>query len=404
MEVIGGVSSIIAIVEVGGKIGLLCAKYITEVRDAKNDAERIMKETQFFCTLLTDVENLLNGPVAAKLKSSQALGDALQDGKKVLEQLQSNLERGLTTGDDEKPKKSSFLRKITKGLKSESLKWPFKKKEFEEVVKSLRDLNSTITLALQIDNLSIVTSRDQRINLEKLPVVKGAMFRSLEDQHEPLCLPETRSDILRVIEEWVKKPRAQGQGQSDGRIFWLRGMAGTGKSTVARTVARYLTDHSQLGASFFFKRTQAQRNNASGFFPTIAYSLAQHLPSLVPHINAAIEGDPDVFGRAYKEQFEKLLFDPFSQLESTPTVVIVIDALDECGNEEDISLILIYLGKLTKLERIDLRLFITSRPELGLLTGFQKLHEDKIHYYDKYDGPTTTFWNLGLVKKRSGSL
>ncbi|KAK6513274.1 hypothetical protein TWF506_009433 [Arthrobotrys conoides] len=101
MEVVGGVSSIIALVEAAGKIGLLCAKYISEVRDAKSDAERIVKEAQILGGLLNEVEVILNGPFGVKLKASQALKDALRDGKKVLENLESDLERGLREGGRE---------------------------------------------------------------------------------------------------------------------------------------------------------------------------------------------------------------------------------------------------------------------------------------------------------------
>ncbi|KAF3913701.1 hypothetical protein AA313_de0203191 [Arthrobotrys entomopaga] len=379
MEAVGAASSILAIVEIGGKIGLLCAKYIKEVREAQEDAGRILKETQTFNTLLHEVENLLNGPFAAKLNASQALKDALSESRNVLLSLQGDLERGLREADDNGPKKPSLLKKISKGFKSGSLKWPFKKKDVEKILGNLRAVNSTITLALQIDNFSMVALRDQRINLEKLPAVKEAIFGSLEDQYEPLCLPDTRIEVLKSIEEWTKGPR-----EKDTCIFWLRGLAGTGKSTIARSVASYLKSNNHLGASFFFKRSLAQRSSASNVLPTFAYSLAQHIPDLVRYINAAIDKDPAVFGKAYKEQFEKLIYEPLSNMGTThsSTVVIVMDALDECEKEEDIILILSHLGRLKGLKSVDLRLFLTSRPEFGLLSGFQELAKDGIRTHD----------------------
>ncbi|KAK6541458.1 hypothetical protein TWF694_007268 [Orbilia ellipsospora] len=379
MEAVGAASSILAIVEIGGKIGLLCAKYISEVRDAKQDAERIQKETQIFNTLLNEVEDLLNGPFAAKLRASQSLNEALRDSKNVLERLQSELEQGLLQPDNEKSKRPSFFKSVTKGFKSGSLKWPFKKKDVEKILGNLRALQSTITLALQIDNFSMVAVRDQRINLEKLPIVRAAIFGSLEDQHEPLCLPDTRTEVLKSIEEWTTRPKGQDTG-----IFWLRGIAGTGKSTIARSVASHLKGKDHLGASFFFKKSLAQRNSGSKVIPTFAYSLAQHVPNLAPYMNAAIDEDPDVFGKAYKEQFEKLIYQPFSRMETkhASTVVIVMDALDECEKEEDIILIISCLGRLKDLRSVDLRLFLTSRPEFGLVSGFQQLEKDGIRTHD----------------------
>ncbi|KAF3914547.1 hypothetical protein ABW20_dc0104170 [Dactylellina cionopaga] len=361
MEVIGGVASVVALVEVAGKIGLLCGKYIVEVRDAKDDAKRVMAEAEIFGGLMNQVEDMLNGQFGSKLQASQALKGALRDSKR----------------EDEKLKKPSLLRKMTRGLKSEDLKWPFKKKYVEAVIENLRAQKTTITLALQIDNVSMVAFRDQKTNLEKLPAVKEALFGSLEDQYEPECLPETRTEVFKGIEEWIASSR-------ESPIFWLRGMAGTGKSTIARTVASHLQANGQLGASFFFKRSQAQRSTASKLFPTLAYSLAHNIPSLMPHMIAAIENNPEASARSLKEQFEKFIIEPLSLLDhpSTVAVVVVIDALDECESEQEILLVLGFLGQLSHLEVVNLRFFITSRPEFAPLTGFQKLTKANAHYHD----------------------
>lgn len=67
--------------------------------------------------------------------------------------------------------------------------------------------------------------------LTKLPNAPQASFNSYERQHDSLCLDDTRVDILRDIMTWV-------DGQDERCIFWLNGMAGTGKSAIARTIAR----------------------------------------------------------------------------------------------------------------------------------------------------------------------
>jgi len=58
-------------------------------------------------------------------------------------------------------------------------------------------------------------------------------------------------------------------------IFWLSGKAGMGKSTIARTIAQTLDDAHRLGASFFFKRGEANRRNARNFFPTVVTQLTE---------------------------------------------------------------------------------------------------------------------------------
>src|SRR5437667_4485535 len=79
-------------------------------------------------------------------------------------------------------------------------------------------------------------------HLAKLPCADGAAFNSRIWEHEPQCLPETRVDLLEQIMMWNTNPNS-------ACIFWLNGMVGTGKSTIARTVARKLNEEECLGAS-----------------------------------------------------------------------------------------------------------------------------------------------------------
>lgn len=90
--------------------------------------------------------------------------------------------------------------------------------------------------------------------------------------------------------------------------------------------------------SFFFKRGEHERGTASLFMSTLAYQLAQQIPSLRPGIDHAIDGDPSVFDKGMHEQHKRLIKAPMEQCRTTaglPTILlIVIDALDECEGEE----------------------------------------------------------------------
>lgn len=68
----------------------------------------------------------------------------------------------------------------------------------------------------------------------KLPTVPEASFDSYVNQHKDECLPGTRTDILDKIKKWYSSPH-----QED--VFWLNG-TGTGKSTISRTIAKFLSD------------------------------------------------------------------------------------------------------------------------------------------------------------------
>ena len=85
------------------------------------------------------------------------------------------------------------------------------------------------------------------------------------------CLRGTRGDVLLQLEQWLKN-------EQDHRIFWLNGLAGTGKSTIAQTFAEISFADGMLGASFFCSRDFEGRNNLQAIFPTLAFQLAYRYP------------------------------------------------------------------------------------------------------------------------------
>ena len=87
---------------------------------------------------------------------------------------------------------------------------------------------------------------NRTIDLVTLPVAKGAAFDAQANEHDPSCHPNTRVGVLFDIHTWIEDPNGKC-------IFWLRGMAGTGKSTISRTVAKNLSDATVPSASFFFQ-------------------------------------------------------------------------------------------------------------------------------------------------------
>src|SRR5579862_2828960 len=109
--------------------------------------------------------------------------------------------------------------------------------------------------------------------LSTLPTAADAPFNAYQRRHDPTCLPDTRVDLLRDIYSWA-------DGQDERCIFWLNGLAGTGKSTIARTVARRCLDQKRLGASFFFSRGGGDVGHAGKFVTSIAWQLASSVSSL----------------------------------------------------------------------------------------------------------------------------
>ena len=195
---------------------------------------------------------------------------------------------------------------------------------------------------------------DRKIEIARLPVAKRVTFDSHIEEHSSKCLADTRVELQRQITEWAKDVNGKA-------IFWLNGMAGIGKSTIARTVARSFADKGHFGASFFFKKGEGDRGTASRFFSTLATDLMAHIPDLISGITNT---DPGISEKTLKDQFEKLILQPFLEMKRSPLkgsgLIIVIDALDECEREKDIQVILQLLTQTKSLGPVSLRVFVTS--------------------------------------------
>ena len=150
-------------------------------------------------------------------------------------------------------------------------------------------------------------------------------------------------------------------------IYWLNGLAGTGKTTIAQTTAERLFADGRLGASFFCSRDFEDRSNLQLIFPTLAVQLARNYTEFRSVFVPLVQSDPGIAHESLYNQMEKLIVLPLT--ESSVSTVIVIDALDECKDEETASAILSVLGRLIS-EVPEVKIFLTGRPEPRIQTGF----------------------------------
>jgi hypothetical protein len=167
----------------------------------------------------------------------------------------------------------------------------------------------------------------------------------------------------------------------DGRyIFWLSGWAGTGKSTIARTIAREYYDKECLMASFFFSRGDGDVRDAAKFVGSIATQLAYRSPAFKSLLVKVISNDGGIANKTLRDQWKELILQPLFKLEigsSQAPLLIIIDALDECEKDNDMSKVLQLLRDVRNLSKIRFRIFITSRPEIPIRYGFSQVPDDE---------------------------
>jgi type II secretory pathway predicted ATPase ExeA len=396
MDGLSCAANIIAAVELTGSIVKLCGRFIAEVKHARDDIIALQRTVTSLEGILQSLKEFLQGCDGSKLSTSSSLVDNINDCVSDLKVLDKKIHLD---------NKKTLMRKF--GLRA--LKWPLQRPEVDKFVNNLERYKSSFILSMQVDQTYVklknpltwielthhsyrtlltemarsADSFQAHLQLDKLPIAQGAEFDSYVNQHEDECLLGTRTELLLHITQWAMSPKGKS-------IFWLNGMAGTGKSTISRTVARSLNEAKLLGASFFFKRGEGDRSNAIKLFPTIIRQLIVRIPQLIPGVQTVLNEEPDIAGKSLKEQFDKLILRPFlglqgselfnwTDLRYTP-ILVVIDALDECAPDEDIRVVLRLLATLQESKIIRLRVFLTSRPELPIRLGFSQIpsieHQD----------------------------
>lgn len=151
----------------------------------------------------------------------------------------------------------------------------------------------------------------------------------------PGCLPGTRKEQIKKVMNWIE---AKG---SKKPLFVVLGPAGSGKSSLLWTVAQICKDKGFYAAGFFLSSKDLERTTSALFITTIAYQISEAIPELRPYVSRAVEAEGSILSRSLKTQLNSLLLRPLSQLQadhpgfSFRPRVIAIDALDECGNEND---------------------------------------------------------------------
>ncbi|GFG00987.1 hypothetical protein IFM61392_01594 [Aspergillus lentulus] len=217
-----------------------------------------------------------------------------------------------------------------------------------------------------------------------LPVIDNARYRSAEVQDEDKCHEHTRVSILKEIMEWTDCITSES-------IFWLSGPAGTGKSTIARTVAASLLSRSRLAAGYFFNSNTNEpgRNDTERFFTTIASQLISSIPGFNDHLRKSLGRlkSVNIEKSAIEEQFETLIEIPLSRAaadgagpQNRMSGVIIVDALDECVRRNHIPRIINLLLRLRNIRNIQLRVLVTSRSSHTILHTFKSLDKSANAY------------------------
>ncbi|KAF8678528.1 hypothetical protein AX14_004714 [Amanita brunnescens Koide BX004] len=185
---------------------------------------------------------------------------------------------------------------------------------------------------------------------------------AMDEYNRTPCLKDTRRNVIKDIMEWIADDSNEGK-----KILWLYGLAGTGKSTLSTTIAQIMRKVNRLGAFFFFNRDIPQRN-FSTLIRTLAYQLAIFDARFAATISRVVENNENIAEMPLEFQFEQLLsVNALKSVEwSEGPIVLIVDALDECGSEADRKILMQALSKSFPGLPSFFRIMVVSRPELDI--------------------------------------
>ncbi|KAF8715288.1 ribosomal large subunit assembly, partial [Rhizoctonia solani] len=174
-----------------------------------------------------------------------------------------------------------------------------------------------------------------------------------------------KARVLSDLVEWVHDKNAPA-------IYWMNGMAGTGKTTIAYSFAEWLEKHELLAGSFFCTRTSAACRDAAKIVPTVVYQLARYSATFQSALCDILNAASDAGSKSISKQFEALLKEALQKTvekgkgDALDNLVVVIDALDECEDQRGVETIVDMLFRYAP--HLGLKFFVTSRPEPGIYT------------------------------------
>jgi ATP/maltotriose-dependent transcriptional regulator MalT len=182
----------------------------------------------------------------------------------------------------------------------------------------------------------------------------------MDAESREMCLPRTRVDILQELFASLIGP------DSSRRVIWLCGLAGSGKSTILNTITQYSSNLHRCGAFLFWNRNDPINSDPRRVIRTLAYQLAQSNPAFAHELALRIKSSPQIMKSSLDDQFRSLLQEPpgtVAASHDSGPIIIILDALDECGTPETrknlLDVLTTWLAKLLRM----FRLLVASRDE-----------------------------------------
>ncbi|KAF4618537.1 hypothetical protein D9613_010071 [Agrocybe pediades] len=239
---------------------------------------------------------------------------------------------------------------------------------YRKIDSLFRSLLSDVTLRTHVEIGKLREATDATL-LRTLVPVDDARYNSAYSiaVKRRGCTASTREQILDDLRTWVKDPQGS-------KVFWMNGMAGTGKTTILYSFCEWLEENERLAGNFFCSRASTSCRDLNNIVRSVAYQLAHYSPAFRSELCKILEEKQNPHMLNVGEQFKWVVEKPLrNSKDAIPDgAVIVIDALDECDNASATALFLKVL--LSYAASLPIKFLVASRPEPVIVEKMQASH------------------------------
>ncbi|KAH6666209.1 hypothetical protein B0J14DRAFT_199342 [Halenospora varia] len=382
MDGLSGAASVIAVINISAKIFELCQTYVSEVKEARKDIQRLRNGVTALQDVMTDVKDLAEDSSSSRRSVFGHLNQRdgpVQQCERDLKLLVSQLDIG--EGENK-------MRRL--GLRA--LKWPFSSKDIDKRLQVINDHKASFALALTSDNFAL--TRAIKDDITRL----GYGLADMQTEQRTLAIGEKKQKIRHWLSspdpssnhnaackarqattgEWFLKSDEFKEWKMTSRSFlWLYGIPGCGKSVLCSTVieevkSQYKFSPTVAIAYFYFDFNDTKKQRHDKFTRSLIEQLALQSAKALACLESLFSHSQDGKQQPTQDALEVALQQMLDEFEET---FIILDALDECKEREEL---LLLLKNLNSWETEKLHILATSRREREIEETLESLVTGKI--------------------------
>ncbi|KAL5328216.1 hypothetical protein ACEPPN_001712 [Leptodophora sp. 'Broadleaf-Isolate-01'] len=373
MEVVGGAASVITVIDISAKIFELCQTYVSAVKEARKDIQRLRDGVTSLQDVLTDVRDLAEDSSL----SGRSVFSRLNQYDGPVQQCERDLRRlvaQLELGEGESKMRQFGLR---------ALKWPFSSKDIDKRLQIINDYKATFTLALTSDNFTL--TRTIKDDIARLAIgEKQQKIRHWLSSPDPSTNHNAACKLRQATTgEWFLKSDEFEKWKMTSRSFlWLYGIPGCGKSVLCSTAleevksqykSNYTVEIPTVAiAYFYFDFNDSEKQRHDKFTHSLIEQLAWQSAKALAYLESLFSHCQDGKGQPTQDALEVALQQMLNEFGET---FIILDALDECKEREEL---LLLLKNLTSWGAGNLHVLATSRRERDIEEALEPLVTSEI--------------------------